>query len=192
MTNQDYWDNRYAENSTVWDLGEVSPPLKAYFDQVTNKQLRILIPGCGNGYEAEYLLQQSFDNVTVIDIAPLAVAQMQKRFANYQGINIISGDFFELKAEYDLIVEQTFFCAIDPSLRPKYVQKMYELLAPKGKLVGLLFDIQFEKEGPPFGGSKEEFIRLFSEKFQFNIFEDAYNSVKPRSGSEVFINFGKK
>ena len=185
MTNQDYWDNRYAENSTVWDLGEVSPPLKAYFDQVTNKHLRILIPGCGNGYEAEYLLQQGFDNVTVIDIAPLAVAQMQKRFANYQGINIISGDFFELKAEYDLIVEQTFFCAIDPSLRPKYVQKMYELLAPKGKLVGLLFDIQFEKEGPPFGGSKEEFIGLFSEKFQFNIFEDSYNSVKPRSGSEV-------
>ncbi len=192
MTNQDYWNNRYAENLTVWDLGEVSPPLKAYFDQVTNKHLSLLIPGCGNGYEAEYLLQQGFDNVTVIDIAPLAVEQMQKRFANYQGINIIFGDFFELKAEYDLIVEQTFFCAIDPSLRPKYVQKMYELLAPKGKLVGLLFDIQFEKEGPPFGGSKEEFIELFSEKFQFNIFEDAYNSVKPRSGSEVFINFSKK
>lgn len=53
-----YWNTRYQTNDIGWDIGSVSPPIKAYIDQLTNKQLRILIPGCGNTYEAEYLLQQ--------------------------------------------------------------------------------------------------------------------------------------
>ena len=47
-----FWNNQYNANTTNWDLGEVSPPLKEYIDQLTNKNLRILIPGCGNTYEA--------------------------------------------------------------------------------------------------------------------------------------------
>jgi hypothetical protein len=41
---QSYWDKQYETNSMGWDLGEVSPPIKAYIDQLTNKNLRILIP----------------------------------------------------------------------------------------------------------------------------------------------------
>ena len=52
-----YWENRYVDATAVWDIGYVSPPLKEYFDQLTDKQLKILIPGGGNGYEAEYLFQ---------------------------------------------------------------------------------------------------------------------------------------
>lgn len=43
-----------------------------------------------------------------------------------------------------VLMEQTFFCAINPSLRKDYVAKMHELLAPNGKLVGVLFDKEFE------------------------------------------------
>ena len=46
------WDNRYLNNDIGWDLGTVSPPLKAYFDQLENKELKILIPGGGNAHEA--------------------------------------------------------------------------------------------------------------------------------------------
>ena len=53
-----YWNNRYIDKTTQWDLGEVSPPIKAYIDQLTHQNLRILIPGCGNTYEADYLLRQ--------------------------------------------------------------------------------------------------------------------------------------
>jgi hypothetical protein len=74
-----FWNNRYDTADTGWDLGQVSPPLKAYIDQLENKNLRILIPGCGNTYEAEYLLQQGFEDVTVIDIAPTLVASLSTK-----------------------------------------------------------------------------------------------------------------
>ena len=88
--------------------------------------------------------------------------------------------------KYDLIVEQTFFCAIDPSLRTVYAEKMAKLLNPKGKLVGLLFDCNFDG-GPPFGGSKTEYITYFEPYFKFNFLEKCYNSISPRAGNELFI-----
>jgi methyl halide transferase len=187
---KDYWNNRYEAEQTGWDLKTISPPLKAYIDQLTDKNLRILMPGCGSGHEARYLAEQGFQNVTVIDIAPLAVEKMKAQFSDYQQVKIIEGDFFAHTGEYDLILEQTFFCAIDPVLRPKYVQKMSELLVENGKLAGLLFGVNFPNN-PPFGGSKEEYLSLFSEKFTINILEPCHNSVTPRQGSELFFNFSK-
>jgi methyl halide transferase len=58
-----YWNTRYLEEQTGWDIGYPSTPLKEYIDQLTNKSIRILIPGCGNGYEGEYLHQNGFTNV---------------------------------------------------------------------------------------------------------------------------------
>jgi len=84
-------------------------------------------------------------------------------------------------------VEQTFFCALDPSLRKDYVAKMVELLKPGGKLVGLLFDRQFEEAGPPFGGSKAEYEELFSGKLQISTLAPCYNSIGPRAGTELFL-----
>ena len=187
---QDYWNNRYEAEQTGWDLKAVSPPLKAYIDQLTDKNISILIPGCGSGYEAEYLAKQGFQSVTVIDFAPLVVEKMKVNLADYQQINIICQDFFAHTGKYDLILEQTFFCSLNPSLRTKYIQKMSELLTTKGKLVGLLFNIQFPNN-PPFGGSKEEYLGLFSDTFKINLLEPCYNSVKPRQGNELFFNFSK-
>ena len=73
------WDNRYLNNDIGWDLGEVSPPLKAYFDQLENKTLRILLPGGGNSYEAEYLFNNGFKNVFVIDLSSTALDNIKKR-----------------------------------------------------------------------------------------------------------------
>lgn len=184
---QQFWDNQYQSKSTGWDLGAVSPPLKAYIDQLQNKNLRILIPGCGNTYEAEYLLQQGFTNVTLIDIAPTLVNKLKEKFKDNTNINILLGDFFDHQGEYDLILEQTFFCALNPSLRTAYRDKMLTLLAPGGKLAGLLFNKVFDKEGPPFGGSKQEYEQLFKTSFRFITCEPCYNSVAPRVGGELFV-----
>jgi hypothetical protein len=48
---QDYWDAQYKAKTTGWDLGLVSPQLKLY-RYFKNKDIAILIPGCGNTYEA--------------------------------------------------------------------------------------------------------------------------------------------
>jgi SAM-dependent methyltransferase len=188
---QNFWDNQYQSNTTGWDLGEVSPPLKNYIDTLKDKTIRILIPGCGNTYEAECLLEQGFKNITVIDIAPTLIENLKIKFKDNSNINIVLGDFFEHQGEYDLILEQTFFCALPPAMRQKYVLKMHQLLAKKGKIAGLLFNRTFES-GPPFGGSQEEYELLFQQSFDFLKLEICQNSAKPRAGSELFIEFQKK
>ena len=188
---QTFWDNQYQANTTGWDLGTISPPIKSYIDSLKNKNIRILIPGCGNSYEAAYLLEQGFTNITVIDIAPTLVENLKTKFKNNININIILGDFFEHQGEYDLIIEQTFFCALPPEMREKYVSKMHQLLAKEGRIAGLLFNRTFEN-GPPFGGSQKEYEMLFKNNFDFLKMEVCLNSVPPRAGFELWIELQKK
>jgi methyl halide transferase len=187
---QTYWDAQYQNNTIGWDLGKVSPPLKAYIDTLQNKNASILIPGCGNTYEAEYLLQQGFTNITVIDIAPTLVAKLQQKFAKNNCINIVLGNFFEHCGKYDYIIEQTFFCALPPILRPQYVQQMHQLLHPNGLLVGLLFNRNFDTN-PPFGGSQQEYEQLFKPLFTFIQCSVCQTSVAPRANTELFIELKK-
>lgn len=187
---QKYWDAQYQSNTIGWDLGQVSPPLKKIIDTISDKNSAILIPGGGNSYEAEYLLNQGFKNITVIDIAPTVVSKIQKKFEGNSNLNILLGDFFEHQGQYDYILEQTFFCALPPKMRQKYVWKMHQLLLPKGKIKGLLFNREFETN-PPFGGSIDEYSRLFKDSFQINQMEICVDSVSPRANSELEITFKK-
>jgi len=203
-----YWDDRYRQNDTAWDMGQVSPPLQAYFEQLKDSSISILIPGCGNSYEAAWLLQQGFSSITLIDIAEQLVARLREKFREYirppstpaddqtipstprsamhPPLHLLAGDFFAHTGQYDLIIEQTFFCALDPSLRQDYVAKMIELLKPGGKLVGLLFDREFTG-GPPFGGNAAEYRRLFEKRFSIRSLAPCYNSIRPRAGTELFF-----
>ena len=183
---KEFWDNRWETEQLGWDMGQVSPPLKAYFDQLSNKALKILIPGCGNAYEAQYLHEQGFENVFVIDISKLALQSFEKRYPEFPKDHLIHGDFFKHKGEYDLIVEQTFFCAIHPSMRDQYVRKMSELLKKNGMLIGLLFDFPLE-DGPPFGGNKKEYQERFKKHFDQIKIERCYNSIPPRQGRELWV-----
>ena len=182
-----YWNGRYDTKATGWDIGYVSTPLKIYIDQLENKEISILIPGAGSAYEAEYLWQLGFKNTFIIDISEKAVEQFKKRYPSFPAHQIYINDFFEHQGQYDLILEQTFFCALDPSLRKNYVQKMKSLIKPAGKLVGLLFKNEFPFEGPPFGGTITEYKQLFDRDFDIQVLEECTNSIKPREGSELFL-----
>ena len=184
---KDFWNNRYKIKETGWDIGYVSTPLKNYIDQLENKEIRILIPGCGNAYEAEYLHQNGFKNVFLLDIAPLALQQFSNRVPNFPKKHLLEENFFEHQGSYNLILEQTFFCAINPKLRDQYVQKIHQLILPKGKLVGLLFVGNFKKNHPPFGGTKKEYIKRFSPFFEIQKMELSINSIEARQGKELFI-----
>ena len=156
---ENYWSNRYQNEQIGWDIGYVSTPIKEYIDQLTDKDLRILIPGGGNSYEAEYLHQQGFKNVFVIDISQAPLANLKQRVPEFPSEQLIHGDFFELDQSFDLIFEQTFLCALSPDLRQHYVHKMAELLQPNGKLVGLLFNDPLFEDHPPFGGNESIYIQ---------------------------------
>ncbi len=190
--NSEYWEALYQNKETGWDVGEITAPIKTYIDQLEDKTIRILIPGAGNSYEFEYLLQKGFENTFVVDFAKTPLDNIKKRIPQTRPEQLIFADFFDLKGSYDLIIEQTFFCALDPELRKKYVQKMKSLLSPKGKIIGLLFQFPLTEKGPPFGGSIAEYQSLFEADFSLNLLEKAHNSIKPRKENELFFIFKKK
>jgi thiopurine S-methyltransferase len=187
----DYWATRYKENRIKWDIGEVSTPIKEYINQLKDKSLKILIPGSGNSYEAEYLHDQGFSNVFVVDIAREPLDNLKNRIPSFPKEHLLQKDFFDLNLQFDLILEQTFFCALNIDLRQKYAEKMKELLKTNGKLVGLFFNFELTKSGPPFGGSQEEYKDLFQPYFEILKLENCYNSITPRSGNELFFIFKK-
>ncbi|MCT1529736.1 TPMT family class I SAM-dependent methyltransferase [Sphingobacterium daejeonense] len=184
---QNFWNQRWKNQQTGWDIGYASTPIVTFMEKYPNKDARILIPGCGNAYEAAYLLENGFTNLTLIDIAPIAIQNVKEKFKNNPHINIVHGDFFEHKGEYDLLIEQTFFCALEPKLRSEYVKQASSLLADGGEIMGLLFGKEFESQGPPFGGSITEYRLLFDKLFVIEKMELCYNSIAPREGSELFI-----
>ncbi|MEO9021558.1 MAG: methyltransferase domain-containing protein [Ginsengibacter sp.] len=186
-----YWDNRYRNNETGWDMHKVSPPLKGYIDSLKNKDLKILIPGCGNAHEAEYLLDNGFKNVTLVDFSKVVTGNLKEKYKS-RPIQIVHENFFDHKRKYDLILEQTFFCALNPSLREKYVEKCWEILKDSGKIAGVFFNKRFAPVEPPFIASDEEYRRLFQPTFTFLKFESCHNSIAPRMGYELFFEFEKK
>jgi methyl halide transferase len=187
-----FWDNRYKTKVTGWDLGEISTPLKTYFDQLTNKSLKILIPGGGNSYEAEYLNEKGFKNVYVTDLSKTALSNIKERVPNFPEEHLIHNDFFKLDMTFDLIIEQTFFCALHPNLRSDYTKKTADLLTQNGKLVGLLFNIPLYEDHPPFGGNKNEYLGYFKTYFNIETMNKCYNSSSSRKGKELFIKLRKK
>src|SRR5690554_573212 len=189
---ESFWSEKYLDGHTGWDIGYVSTPLKEYIDQLTDKELKILIPGGGNSYEAEYLFENGFTNVSVIDISKIPLENLLKRVPSFPKKNLLHFDYFELEETYDLIIEQTFFCALNPEIRKEYVQKTHQLLKPNGKLVGLLFNIPLNNDKPPFGGNELEYRSLFEEKFIIDIMETAYNSIPQRAGNELFVYMRKR
>ena len=107
---------------------------------------------------------------------------------------MIKADFFGLNPDtyqFDYMIEQTFFCAIDPSRREEYAKQMARLLKPTGELFGVLFDRDFE-QSPPFGGSAQEYRETFAPYFRQVLIEPCYNSIEPRQGTELFVRLSQR
>jgi SAM-dependent methyltransferase len=187
MLDKSFWNSRYLDQNTGWDLGMPSPPLITYVEGQVHRDSRILIPGAGNAWEAEYLYRAGWKNIHVVDLSPKALQNLRSRCPEFPEDQLIEADFFALNESFDLILEQTFFCALDPALRPDYVQRMHKLLKTDGALVGVLFKIPLYDDHPPFGGDIEEYESLFRGRFTFEIWEECRNSVLPRAGNEQFM-----
>ena len=191
-----FWSNRYEEERTGWDIGYPSTPLKAYIDQLEDKNIKILIPGAGNAHEASYLFEQGFKNIDILDISKHPLKAFQVTHPDFPANQLINANFFEYKGNYDLIFEQTFFCSFPPlkENRKAYSKQMSSLLNENGKLVGLWFTFPLtgDMEKRPFGGTKEEYLGYFEPYFDVLVLEDCHNSIPPRAGNELFGIFKKK
>ena len=186
-TTADYWEKRYQDQDTPWDIGYASPPLVHYLEKLEDRGQRILIPGAGRAYEAVWLHDKGFRNVFVCDWAPSAFEQLKAKAPDFPEAQLLVSDFFGLEGRFDLILEQTFFSALPPEKRSAYAQKVQSLLQPNGCLTGLLFAHTFDHQGPPYGGTAAEYKELFQPYFEVVQLQVADDSIAPRAGRELFI-----
>lgn len=182
-----YWDQIYNYGNEGWDIGYISTPIKEYIDQLTDKSIKILVPGAGNGYEVEYLYKNNFFNTYWLDWSKEVANKFSRRVPEFPKKNLLVEDFFAHRLRYDLIIEQTFLSSIHPNDRHLYVKQMWNLLKPEGKVAGVLFDYDFAQPFPPFGGSKLDYEKLFTPYFLIKVMDLCYNSIKPRMGRELFF-----
>jgi thiopurine S-methyltransferase len=187
-----YWNQRYIDQNTPWDIGQPSPAIIKYLQENVEQSTRILIPGAGKAHEAIWLHQNGYEQVWVCDWAEDAFVHLKAAAPDFPDQKLLCTDFFDLLLEIDLVLEQTFFCALPPEKRRAYVQKTASLLSAKGKLTGLLFANPFPFQGPPFGGTKSEYIQLFQGSFEILQMDISQDSIGPRLGNELFIELSLK
>jgi SAM-dependent methyltransferase len=165
-TQPEFWTIRYATGKTPWDFGGVPAALKSFLAR-SSAPGRVLIPGCGSGYEVQAFHAAGYD-VTAIDFSPAAVDQA-KRVLGVLAERVILEDFFTYdvgERRFDLIYERTFLCSMPPSRWPEYANRMADLLSVEGRLVGLFLYAQQPAPGPPYPVTDGQAEQLFQRCFQ--------------------------
>ena len=191
MDEKDYkcedWQRHYEENDLGWDLGQVAPPFVKLWQEEKLPLGKVLVPGCGRGHEVVFLAENGFD-VTAIDFSSGAVTYLKSALKkrNLEG-RILHQDFFSLdeshEGVYDLVLEQTFFCAISPKQRRDYVLNVSRILKPGGILVGLFYHTD-EQGGPPYNTTREDIEMHFSKKFEIQELDKTSLSTEQRKDKE--------
>jgi len=160
------WEALYQQGDTGWDRGEASPALAHWLEQglISAKQ-RVMIPGCGRGYEVIALAELGCD-VIGLDLAPSAIKAVQDGLQQY-GVSAeaICVDLFAYQPEQlcDVIYEQTCLCALPLQHRKAYEQCLSAWLKPGGILCLSMMQTG-EAGGPPFHCDWLEMKQLFSDE----------------------------
>ena len=156
----DFWDSRFRDGVTPWDAGGVPPRLMAWLEARQTK-LRVLIPGCGTGYEAKLFADRGHE-VLAIDFSDAAIEAARRKL----GLQIRKADFFALdEGAFDLVYERAFLCALPRARWPDWGRRMAELVRPGGELAGFFF-LDDNQRGPPFGTSRAELKALLAGAFE--------------------------
>lgn len=159
----EFWEKRFRENFTPWDAGG-APSALGQFLKTEPRGQRVLIPGCGSGYEVRAFAEAGHD-VLAVDFAPAAV-ERARGILGPLSERVRLADFFEadLGTRYDLVYERAFLCSLPRALRPRYVRRARELLSPRGRLAGFFF-FEDSERGPPFGLKNGELDALVGDWF---------------------------
>ena len=159
----DFWEKRFRENFTPWDAGRVPEALE-HFLRTEPRGQRVLIPGCGSGYEVRAFAEAGHD-VLAVDFAPAAVERARRTLGPLAD-RVRLADFFEFDfgAPFDLIYERAFLCALPRREWPRYAPRASQLLRPEGRIAGFFYFDDGER-GPPFGLKAGELEALLGGHF---------------------------
>ena len=192
---QEDWQRHYDEDDLGWDLGHVAPPFVDLLESNAIMPCKTLVPGCGRGHEVIFLAENGFD-LTAVDYSIGAVNHLNSVILERKlNIKVLNLDFFELDSThdrlYDLLIEQTFFCAISPSQRPLYVETVARILKKGGMIAGLFYHTG-QEGGPPFNTTRQDIIKYFSGSFEIRELIRAKNSAEKRRDKEWLAILIKK
>src|SRR5512137_2956339 len=125
-----FWNQRWEGGRIPWDLGGVPPVLMSFLPR-SRARSRVLIPGCGSGYEVRAFHEAGHD-VTAIEFSAPAVARAREVLGPL-GDKVIHGNFFNHEfadSRYEFIYERGFLCSLPPARWPDYASRMANLLRP--------------------------------------------------------------
>ncbi|KMZ69524.1 Thiopurine S-methyltransferase [Zostera marina] len=191
------WETCWKYGKQKWDLGKETPAVLDLLRKDALPKGRIFVPGCGTGYDV--VAMAGPDRYVVgMDISETCVRKSQELFSGSPNVNyftFLQGDFFKWNPEdkFDLIFDYTFFCAIDPSMRKAWGQKMRDILNPDGELIALMFPLDNFPGGPPFALSVSDYEDvLIPLGFNALCIEDNAMAIPPRMGREKLGRWTKR
>lgn len=180
-----YWKERYQVGEARWDLGG---PCPVFVELLASPRApprgRVAFPGCGQGHDVRLFVEHGYDAVG-FDFA-----------VRPEGVPLVNLDVFQLGRVYpgafDVIVEYTCYCAIDPKRRPEYATALRDALRPGGMLVALAFPVDGREGGPPFAVDEGEITGVLGAGLELLHIETPKSSVEPRLGRERLALFRKR
>src|SRR5258706_7571050 len=164
---QQYWEERYQTKDMPWEKGEASPGLVDFL--AAHPQLprgTVCVPGCGTGHDVRAWAAAGFE-VHGFDVAPSAIRlASEKTQAAGLTAHFRLADFLRDAPpfQFDWVFEHTLFCAIQPLEREDYIRSVLRWLKPGGQYLAVNYLIP-DKDGPPFGTTREQIIDRFSPQF---------------------------
>jgi len=189
----DFWEEIYQAGRAGWDLGGPTPTLHRLLESGEIKPGRVIVLGAGRGHDARDWARHGFQ-VTAVDFAADAVAAMRDLADPAAPTEIVQADIFalppKLNHKFDVVLEYTCFCAINPARRDEYASVVARLIKPGGTYAALLFPLDQHVGGPPFAVSIDEALTLFRKrKFRLKRREIPADSVWQRHGLEELLIF---
>ncbi len=184
VSHSGFWKKIYAAGDAGWDLGGPCP----VFEHLLRSDLapprgRVAFPGCGTGHDVRLFLAAGYDAVG-FDFA-----------IEPKGIPFEHLDVFELgerhPAAFDVVVEYTCYCAIDPARRSEYAGALRAALKAGGRLIALLYPMEPRPDGPPFGIDEAEIDTVLGAGLELLHVETPASSVESRRGRERLVIFRK-
>jgi SAM-dependent methyltransferase len=189
------WDERYKSNDTPWNKFGPAPELVHFLDK-NYVNGRVLVPGCGFGYDAADLAKSGQCRVMGLDISMTAIVEAHLRHQNVSQLEFHQGDIFnpfpELINAFDWVFEHTCFCAIEPEQRRAYVDFVHDSLREGGHYLAIMFRDTGSEDGPPYSISAEEVQELFGSRFKVEKQWEPETSFPGREDSEFCWLMRKK
>lgn len=191
---ENFWSDIYRADDAGWELNEPSPSFKDLLPRLKLPKSRVLVLGCGSGNDAAFFAEHGHV-VTSVDISAEALKNAKAKYGHMTNIQWVKMDIFKLPRDFDqafdIVVEHTCYCAIDPIQRPQLVKTWIQCLVPGGHLMGVFFGMD-KMKGPPFGGTEWELRERLKRSFHFIFWGRSHESIQRRDGKEFVVYAQKK